>query len=84
MSQKESSQAAPRTNEERSLQQLAAFHRLLTECNDCRRDIEPHWQFCAHCGTRLATQCPRCGTPLPPAGAHACAQCGLEIPQGAS
>jgi predicted amidophosphoribosyltransferase len=36
---------------------------------------------CAHCGTRLATHCPGCGNPLPPAGAHACPRCGLALPQ---
>jgi hypothetical protein len=61
--------------------QLEAFHRFMAECKDCQKEIEPHWQFCAHCGTRLATQCPGCGTPLPPAGAHACPRCGLAIPQ---
>ena len=48
---------------------------------ECRREIEAHWQFCAHCGTRLATHCPGCGNPLPPPGAHACPRCGLALPQ---
>ena len=43
------------------------FHQFIQECLDCRREIEPHWQFCAHCGIRLATHCPGCGNPLPPA-----------------
>ncbi|MCB0186680.1 MAG: zinc ribbon domain-containing protein [Caldilineaceae bacterium] len=43
--------------------------------------MDPHWQFCAHCGTRLAVKCPGCGAPLPPAGAPACLNCGLEIPK---
>lgn len=73
--------AGKQPEDTRPLQQLEAFHRLLEECKDCQKEIEPHWQFCAHCGTRLATQCPGCGTPLPPAGAHACPQCGLAIPQ---
>src|SRR5438128_10571976 len=59
----------------------AEFHQLLQECRDCRREIEPHWQVCAHCGVRLATHCPGCGNPLPPAGAHACPRCGLVFPQ---
>lgn len=46
-------------------QRHEAFHVLAQECQECRRDIEPHWQFCAHCGIRLATQCPGCGHPLP-------------------
>jgi predicted amidophosphoribosyltransferase len=57
------------------------LHQLIQECDDCRREIEPHWQFCAHCGTRLATHCPGCGNPLPPAGAQACPRCGLALPQ---
>jgi Double zinc ribbon len=58
------------------------FHQFLHECRDCRREIEAHWQFCAHCGTRLATHCPGCGNPLPPPGAHACPRCGVVLPQG--
>jgi predicted amidophosphoribosyltransferase len=69
------------TPEEIILQQRDAFHQLLSECNACQEEIEPHWQFCAHCGVRLATQCPGCGAPLPPAGAHSCPGCGLAIPQ---
>ena len=57
------------------------FHQFIQECHDCQREIEPHWQFCVHCGTRLATHCPGCGNPLPPAGAHACPHCGLVLPQ---
>src|SRR6266851_6524637 len=57
------------------------FHQLLQECLDCRRELEPHWHFCAHCGARLATHCPGCGNPLPPSGAHACPRCGLALPQ---
>ena len=63
------------------LNQRTAFHKLMAECNDCQEEIEPNWQFCAHCGTRLATRCPGCGNPLPPAGATACLHCGLAIPQ---
>ena len=57
------------------------FQQLIQECHDCRREIEPHWQFCAHCGIRLATHCPGCDNPLPPAGALACPHCGLALPQ---
>ena len=57
------------------------LQQLIQECRDCRSEIEAHWQFCAHCGIRLATQCPGCGNPLPPAGAHACPRCGLVLPQ---
>ena len=45
-----------------------AFHQFIHECQACQREIEPHWQVCAHCGVRLATHCPGCGNPLPPAG----------------
>jgi predicted amidophosphoribosyltransferase len=58
------------------------FHQLIHECHECQREIEPHWQVCAHCGVRLATHCPGCGNPLPPAGTHACPRCGLALPQG--
>ena len=64
-----------------SLKQHEAFHRFMHECNECQQEIEPHWQFCAHCGIRLATSCPGCGNPLPPAGARSCPSCGLAIPQ---
>ena len=57
------------------------LHAFLHECTTCQQDIEPNWQFCAHCGTRLAITCPGCGAPLPPAGAHSCPACGLEIPK---
>ena len=56
------------------------FHQFMHECRDCRREIEGHWQFCAHCGIRLATHCPGCGNPLPPLGAHACPRCGVALP----
>jgi predicted amidophosphoribosyltransferase len=62
-------------------QQHQAFHVLMQECQECQKDIQPHWQFCAHCGIRLATSCPGCGNPLPPAGAYACLSCGLPLPQ---
>jgi rRNA maturation endonuclease Nob1 len=57
------------------------FQEFMRACHDCQREIEPHWQFCAHCGIRLATHCPGCGNPLPPAGAHACPRCGVVLPQ---
>ena len=64
------------------LKRHEAFHRFMRECRACQQEIEPHLQFCAHCGIRVATPCPGCGNPLPPAGAHACPSCGLAIPQG--
>lgn len=63
------------------INQRSAFHALMQECYDCQQEVDPHWQFCAHCGTRLATRCPGCGNPLPPAGALTCFHCGLKIPQ---
>ena len=62
------------------LKQLEALHRFVDECNACQKEVEVHWQFCAHCGVRLATRCPSCGTPLPPAGAPTCPHCGVAIP----
>jgi predicted amidophosphoribosyltransferase len=62
------------------LKRHAELHQLIQECQDCQREIESHWQFCAHCGVRLATQCPNCGNPLPPLGAQACPACGLALP----
>lgn len=63
------------------LKQHEAFHRLMHECGECQKEVEQHWQYCAHCGIRLATSCPGCGKPLPPAGARSCPSCGLAIPQ---
>jgi predicted amidophosphoribosyltransferase len=69
------------SREESALLKLQeAFHQFNQECLDCRREIEAHWQFCAHCRTRLATHCPGCGNPLPPPGAHACPRCGVALP----
>ncbi len=71
----------PQSDAETSLlRQQEAFHVLMHECEECRKDIEPHWQFCSHCGIRLATSCPGCGNPLPPAGSYACPHCGLPLP----
>ena len=58
------------------------FHQFIHECQACQREIAPHWQVCAHCGVRLATHCPGCGNPLPPAGAQACPRCGVAVRQG--
>jgi predicted amidophosphoribosyltransferase len=64
------------------LQQRQQFQEFMAECSACQEEVDPHWQFCAYCGTRMATECPGCGTPLPPAGAYSCLNCGLEIPKG--
>ena len=65
----------------RLAEMLQSFRRFMRECQSCQREAPPYWQFCAHCGTRLATQCPGCGNPLPPSGARYCPHCGLEIPR---
>ncbi|MBI4300863.1 MAG: zinc ribbon domain-containing protein [Chloroflexi bacterium] len=59
---------------------LDIFRHFVGECQSCQAMVSPHWQFCAACGTRLATQCPGCGNPLPPLGSRYCPHCGLEIP----
>ena len=79
----EQQQPEPLPQQEQEAQVLKRhiqWQQLIEECLECRKDIEPHWQFCAHCGVRLATQCPGCGNPLPPAGASICPSCGLAIP----
>jgi len=57
-----------------------AFEALMAECLACQSAVPPHWQFCAHCGVRLAAKCPGCGEPLPPKGANFCPHCGIRIP----
>lgn len=64
------------------LQEIVESYRALrTECAACRLALKPDWQFCAHCGVRLATECPNCGVPLPPPGATHCGACGIELPR---
>ena len=63
------------------LKQRQQFQEFMLECSACQEEVDPHWQYCAYCGTRMATECPGCGSPLPPAGAHSCPSCGLEIPK---
>jgi predicted amidophosphoribosyltransferase len=65
------------------LQQRQRYQDFVRECQACQQEIEPDWQACAHCGTRLSTECPGCGNPLPPAGAQLCPSCGLPLPQQA-
>jgi predicted amidophosphoribosyltransferase len=80
--QQQPAQTQPKDEHEMVLlQRRAELHDLHQECGVCREEIEPDWQFCAHCGVRLATHCPGCGNPLPPAGAQNCPSCGLAIPQ---
>ena len=82
MDEEKQQQQSEESREESALLKLQeAFHQFIQECCDCRREIEGHWQFCAHCGIRLATHCPGCGNPLPPPGAHACPRCGVALPQ---
>ncbi len=63
------------------VEKIESFHELVRQCRTCQEEVEPHWQFCASCGVRQATACPRCEKPLPPAGAQSCPHCGLEIPR---
>jgi predicted amidophosphoribosyltransferase len=82
MDDEQQRQQSEQHREESSLLKLQEeFHQFSHECQECQREIEPHWQVCAHCGVRLATHCPGCGNPLPPVGAHACPRCGLALPQ---
>jgi predicted amidophosphoribosyltransferase len=60
---------------------LEVFQRFVRECQACQAEVPQDWQYCAHCGQRLATSCPSCGNPLPPSGGRFCPHCGLEIPQ---
>ena len=57
----------------------SADEALQRACSECRTLFEPDWQVCAHCSTRLATHCPRCSVPLPPAGSLRCGHCGLLL-----
>ena len=63
------------------VERIEQFSRFMRECKECQREVAPNWQFCAHCGARRSTACPRCDQPLPPAGAPSCPNCGLPIPQ---
>ena len=63
---------------ERSVEILNLF---VQECRTCQEDAPPHWQFCAHCGSRLTTACPGCGSALPPLGARYCPHCSMELPE---
>ncbi len=71
----------PRREERQIIDFVESFHAFIRECEACQKETAPHWQFCAHCGSRLATECPSCGSPLPPAGAHYCPHCGVAIPE---
>jgi len=62
------------------VQWLAVFCQFVHECRECQHDVAPHWQLCAHCDLRLTMSCPRCTSPVAPAGAHACPCCGLAMP----
>jgi predicted amidophosphoribosyltransferase len=81
MDEKQPQQQSEESREAFALLKLQEeFHQFLHECQECQRDIAPHWQVCAHCGARLATHCPGCGNPLPPIGAQACPRCGVALP----
>ena len=73
-------QSGERRGESALLKLHAEFHQFMQEGRDCRREIDVHWQFYAHCGIRLVTYCPGCGNPLLPLGAHACPRCGIAFP----
>jgi len=60
---------------------LEVFQQFVRECQACQAEVPQDWQYCAHCGQRLSTSCPRCGNPLPPSGGRFCPHCGLEIPE---
>lgn len=77
----DSAQPGMTPGEARLRELLAEVAGLANECEACRADVAPHWQFCAHCGSRLATACPGCGSPLPPSGAHYCPHCGIQLPE---
>jgi len=65
---------------ERRLKQLHTDRlRLVRECHECQSVAPLNWQFCAQCGTRLATAYPSCGSQLPPAGAQFCGHCGIRL-----
>jgi Double zinc ribbon len=66
-------------NEARPQAILIDILALNLECLECRTPVEPHWQLCSHCETRLRTRCPFCGVPLPPLGSALCGQCGLDL-----
>ena len=82
MDEEQPQPSSEESREEAALLKLQEeFRHLVHECRECRSELEAHWQFCAHCGIRLATHYPGCGNPLPPPGAHACPRCGLALPQ---
>jgi len=67
--------------EKEFLERLEVLERFMVECQACQTENPQHWQYCAVCGTRLATACPVCGCPLPPLGASYCPHCGMELPK---
>jgi hypothetical protein len=48
---------------ERSLEEEALLQEIEEKptCPGCRQRVDPHWQACPHCHTRLKRPCPRCG-----------------------
>jgi len=67
--------------EKRFGQEAELLSVFVQECQSCQSQAAPHWQFCASCGSRLATACPQCGSALPPIGARYCPHCALELPE---
>ena len=43
------------------------FRHFVHECRDCRRELEAHWQFCAHCRDTVGHALPRLRQPVAPA-----------------
>ena len=74
-------QRRPAADDARYRHALEVFQQFIRECQACQAEVPQDWQYCAHCGERLATSCPRCKNPLPPSGGRFCPHCGLEIPQ---
>ena len=65
---------------QRVLQRFQSFRRFIVVCAECQSEAVVDWHYCTNCGSRLATECPGCGQPLPPYGGRFCPHCGLQIP----
>ncbi len=63
------------------LQRFERFRQFIVVCAECQADAPADWHYCANCGSRLTTECPGCGQPLPPYGGRFCPHCGLLVPR---